>query len=126
MTKIFVSLAALAALTSFNFTSAAACGELIDPLDPALGVQMCGNGEITPQSQMPWGMNGELSPIVTAGATIVDPSGFVDVCPTFYGKMGCVDFTKTTYYKNKMVETANYLKNRGTLNQFPRFQFWVK
>lgn len=122
MKKVIFAIVTFFAAVTWSY-AANGCGDLVDPLDPSKGVIVCESTPITQQTSMPWGMgNWQL---VTAGTVVIDEAGVKDVCPTFYGKIGCVDIYRTDYYRNKQRETAKWLQSRGSLQYFPTYTYWV-
>lgn len=85
-------------------------------------VVVCGNGNPA-LIGMPWGLTGGETPTVASGTTIVDEMGVEDVCPSWYPS-GCYDITKTSYYREQMLELGRILKAAGWSGG--RFGGWIE
>lgn len=73
---------------------------------------------------MQWGLTGEQTPQVKAGVFVIDEAGNADQCPSWYGRMGCFDITRTQYYRDSMIETARQLKELGFVPT--AYTYWLQ
>lgn len=119
MKNIIIAVAVLVGVAGFvQSASALSC-------EPgAVDFVVCGNGDPM-QVGMAWGLMGFQTPQIQSGETIVDEGNVKDVCPAWYGKMGCFDINKTDYYRTRMIDTGRQIKTNGLAGQFTQFTYWI-
>lgn len=112
-------------LGSGTHTLSAQVGSLSD--SKTIFIQGLDNGDPM-KVGMPWGLTGEQTPVVKAGAKITDEAGTIDTCPAFFTQ-GCFNIVKTNYYHESRLNVAKDLvKNYGkatAIRVFPSFAYWV-
>jgi len=67
----------------------------------------------------------EKLPIVLPGNSVVDQGGLILTCPVWFPQNGCGDNTKTEKYINSMIGLGKDLINKGLVNQFQSFKYWI-
>lgn len=70
----------------------------------------------------PWGTNSQV-PHVKAGASVNDEGGVSMLCPEITRLMGCVDISRSNYYRNIMIETGRQLRLLGFSGGI--FDYWI-
>jgi hypothetical protein len=123
--SILVTASAFLVFAGTSQAAVLVCGE-VDPIT-LQEVGVCGNGPIVSQSAMPWATGTGSYSMMVAGASLIDEAGSTEQCPSFYRYFGCVDISKTDYYRSRQIETARQLVRNGTLEQFkPYANYWSK